>query len=113
MNTPPPRGVGVTVAYCDGHRCRALRHRTVPQAPDGPADLAEILGRAVRASHGGVLVRAECLDACHRAPALLLVTAADPTGRRGMLIGPVEEPQHLDAVVDLIRQAGSPRPGTA
>ncbi|MFV2112963.1 hypothetical protein ACFHW0_11595 [Micromonospora sp. LOL_025] len=98
----------MTVAYCDGHRCRALRHRTSPKTPYEPAGLAEILGRAVRASHGVVLVRTECLGACHRAPALLLLAAADPAGRRGMLIGPVEERQHIDAVVDLIRKADTP-----
>ncbi|WBB78509.1 hypothetical protein O7606_20095 [Micromonospora sp. WMMD882] len=95
----------MTVAYCDGHRCRALRHRAFPQVPDEPADLAEVLGQAVRASHGGVLVRTECLGACHRAPTLLLLTGSDPTGRRGMLVGPVEERQHVDAVVDLIRNS--------
>ncbi|TDC38635.1 (2Fe-2S) ferredoxin domain-containing protein [Micromonospora sp. KC213] len=101
----------MTVAYCDGHRCRALRGRSPLDAPDGEReDLTERLRRAVRASHGGVLVRAECLGACHRAPALLLLTGADPAGRRGMLIGPVEESPHIDAVVDLIRKADSPGP---
>ncbi|MFC8851256.1 MULTISPECIES: hypothetical protein [unclassified Micromonospora] len=64
----------------------------------------------VRSSHGGVLVRAECLGICHRAPALLLLTDAEPAGRRGLLIGPVEEPQHVDAVIDLIRKADRPTP---
>ncbi len=110
MSPPSPRGVQVTVAYCDGHRCRALRHRAFPPAPDEPVDLVEILGQAVRASHGGVLIRTECLGACHRAPALLLLTGSDPIGRRGMLIGPAEERQHIDAVVGLIRKADVPRP---
>ncbi|NGM15856.1 hypothetical protein O3597_26145 [Verrucosispora sp. WMMA2044] len=101
------------VAYCDGHRCRALRHRTVPKAPDKPADLVEILGQAVRASHGGVLVRTQCLGVCHRAPVLLLLAGSDPISRRGMLIGPVEERQHVDAVVDLIRKADVRRPDQA
>ncbi len=111
MNIPPPRGAGVTVAYCDGHRCRALRHRRPPTASDGePEDIAEVLRQAVRASLGGVLIRAECLGACHRAPALLLLTGTQPAGRRGMLIGPIEEPQHLHAIVDLIRQTPRPEP---
>ncbi|RKN47555.1 (2Fe-2S) ferredoxin domain-containing protein [Micromonospora endolithica] len=100
----------MTVAYCDGHRCRALRDRGRPNASDEAGDLADVLRQAIRTSHGGVLIRAECLGACHRAPALLLLTGADPAGRRGMLIGPIEELQHVDAVVDLIRQAGRAAP---
>ncbi len=88
MSPPSPPGARVGVAYCDGHRCRALRHRTVPKAPDKPADLVEILGQAVRASHGGVLVRTQCLGVCHRAPVLLLLAGSDPISRRGMLIVP-------------------------
>ncbi|MGN9779664.1 (2Fe-2S) ferredoxin domain-containing protein [Micromonospora sp. H33] len=111
MSTPPPRSASVTIAYCDGHRCRALRHRSHLNTPDGkPEDLTDVLRQAIRATHGGVLIRAECLGACHRAPALLLLTGTQPAGRRGTLIGPVEQRQHMDAVVDLIRKADRPEP---
>jgi hypothetical protein len=106
MSAAASPDTGFTVVYCDGHRCRALRQRRAPRSPDGGSgDLTDVLRQAVRSSHGGVLIRAECLGACHRAPALLLITGTEQAGRRGMLIGPVEESPHLDAVVELIRQA--------
>ncbi|MFG3420994.1 hypothetical protein [Micromonospora sp. NPDC048063] len=111
MSSPPPEGANVTVAYCDGHRCRALRHRSHLRVSEGePENLTEVLRQAVRASHGGVLIRAECLGVCHRAPALLLLAGSRPAQRRGLLIGPVQEPQHIDAVVELIRRADSSEP---
>jgi hypothetical protein len=57
MSIRPPRGASVTIAYCDGHRCRALRHRSLPRTSDDePEDLADVLRQAVRDSHGGVLI---------------------------------------------------------
>ncbi|MEH0820129.1 hypothetical protein V6U84_08180 [Micromonospora sp. CPCC 205714] len=99
--TPPAR---LTVAYCDGHRCRALRERGRHEGPEDPPDHIEALRAAVRSSRGGVLIRADCLGACHRAPAVLLTGAA--TGGRPALIGPIETAHRWQAVADIIREAG-------
>ncbi|MBU8861556.1 MULTISPECIES: hypothetical protein [unclassified Micromonospora] len=93
---------GATVIYCDGHRCHALRQRSRPGGPEDPADYVGALREAVRSSRNGVLIRAGCLGACHRAPALLLLTGP-AVGGRPALIGPIEAPHDLQAVVDLIR----------
>ncbi|ROO60477.1 hypothetical protein EDC02_2360 [Micromonospora sp. Llam0] len=111
MNSAEPAHSGLTVVYCDGHRCHALRHRSCSRAPDRESqDLAAALREAVRCSHGAILVRAGCLGVCHRAPALLLVSRTESAGQRGKLIGPVEEPGQLDAVVELIRHADRKSP---
>ncbi|MFI7336269.1 (2Fe-2S) ferredoxin domain-containing protein [Micromonospora aurantiaca (nom. illeg.)] len=111
MSIPTFRDADVTVVYCDGHRCRALRHRGRPGEADGESeDLADVLRQAVRSSQGGVLIRAECLGACHRAPAVLLLSGTEPAGRRGILFGPIEDPQHMDEVVELIRHPDRPHP---
>ncbi|WBB54709.1 hypothetical protein [Verrucosispora sp. WMMD573] len=94
---------GVTVIYCDGHRCHALRRAGGSEAP---ADYVGAVREAVRSSRNAVLIRAGCLGACHRAPALLLLSSA--AGGRPALIGPIETPRHRQAVVDLIREADLP-----
>ncbi|MFV2110389.1 hypothetical protein [Micromonospora sp. LOL_015] len=97
---------GLTVVCCDGHRCRALRRHSRSPTSDGESpDLMDVLREAVRCSQRAVLIRAECIGFCHRAPALLLISKTESAGRQGMLIGPVEKTQHLETIVELIQQA--------
>ncbi|PGH44401.1 hypothetical protein COO58_08145 [Micromonospora sp. WMMA1996] len=102
-------GAGVTVVYCDGHRCRALRRPGMPGQES--AGLAEILRRAVRASRGAVLVRSGCLGACERAPAVLVLDGTGRAARRGVLVGPVADAREVDVVVDLVRRADAATDG--
>ncbi|WP_431879484.1 hypothetical protein [Micromonospora marina] len=104
MSTTPPSGV--TVAYCDGHRCRALRERGRNGGPEDLPDHINALRAAVRSSRDAVLIRADCLGACHRAPAVLLT--GEVTGGRPALIGPIETAHRWQAVVDAIREADGP-----
>ncbi|WP_159104545.1 hypothetical protein [Plantactinospora sp. BB1] len=74
----------------------------------GGADLLDVLREVVRGSRGAVLVRGQCLGACHRAPLVLLVhngSRPDGRGRRGSLVGPVERAEQVTEVVNLVRQA--------
>lgn len=87
----------VTGVYGDGHRRRALRQRGRQGVPEDPAKDVGALREAVRASRYAVLIRAGCLGACHRAPALLLLTAP-AAGGRPALIGPVGTTRHRRAV---------------
>ncbi|WP_422771426.1 (2Fe-2S) ferredoxin domain-containing protein [Plantactinospora sp. WMMC1484] len=107
MTNPASGSVDVMVVLCDGHRCRALRARTEVGPLGVGGDLFDVLREVVRGSRGAVLVRGQCLGACHRAPLVLLLRNAGPNGgdRRGLLVGPVERPEQVAEVVDLVRQA--------
>ncbi|KAB1915639.1 (2Fe-2S) ferredoxin domain-containing protein [Micromonospora sp. AMSO31t] len=107
-----PDAVGVTVVVCDAHRCRALRGRTATGADGGHRPLLDILRDAVRRSRGGVLVRSQCLGACHRAPAVLLLARHEPPrspAEPGVLLGPVETPEQVRMVLEVVQRAGGPK----
>lgn len=96
-----PRTPEVTVLFCDGHRCAALRHRTDTGSADGEAaTLLGVLREAVRGTRYAVLIRSECLRACTRAPAVAVIRPGRP--RRDSLFGPVENPAQVRHLLDSV-----------
>ncbi|GIF42255.1 hypothetical protein [Actinoplanes xinjiangensis] len=107
-----PRTPEVTVLFCDGHRCAALRHRTDTGSAGGEAaTLLGALREAVRGTRHAVLIRSECLRVCTRAPAVAVIRPDVVPGeaRRGSLFGPVENPAQVRHLLDSVSRADGSR----
>ena len=103
----------VTVVVCDGHRCRGLRGRTDTGAAEGtPPTLLEALRDRVRRSRYAVLIRSDCLGACARAPAALVIRRTSPQaeGGTGVLFGPLETAEQVHALLDTVLLLFLPSP---